>query len=74
LRKKLQELEKRLESLTQRCADIETQLAGDVYGHSNRERLKELLLEQARTQTELREVEESWLEASEALQHASALE
>jgi ATP-binding cassette, subfamily F, member 3 len=74
LRKKLQELEKRLESLTQRCADIEAQLAGDVYGHANKDRLKELLLDQARAQAELREVEESWLEASEELQHAGVLE
>jgi len=74
LRKKLQELEKRLEALTQRCTDIEVQLAGDVYGHANKERLKELLLEQARAKIELGEVEELWLEASEALQQASALE
>jgi ATP-binding cassette subfamily F protein 3 len=74
LRKKVKELEARLETLTQRCADIEKQLAGDVYGHDNRDKLKELLLEQARAKTELSEVEESWLEASEALQQASALD
>ena len=74
LRKKLQELEKRLEALTQRCADIEAQLTGDVYGHANKERLKELLLDQARAKTELGEVEEQWLEASEALQQVSVLE
>src|SRR5439155_20914723 len=42
LRKKLKDLEARLEALTQRCADIETQLAGDVYGTANKEQLKEL--------------------------------
>ena len=73
LRRKLRDLEARLEALTQRCADIETQLAGDVYGNANKERLKELLLEQARAKIELGEVEESWLETSEAL-HASALD
>jgi ATP-binding cassette subfamily F protein 3 len=72
LRKKLQALEARLEALTRRCADLETELAGDVYGDANRERLKELLLEQARAKTELGEVEEQWLAASEALQNAAA--
>jgi len=74
LRKKVQDLEARLEALTQRRADIETQLAGDVYGNADRERLKELLLEQARVKIELGEVEEQWLEASEALQNAGALD
>jgi ATP-binding cassette subfamily F protein 3 len=74
LRKKLKDLEARLEALTQRCADIDKELAGDVYGQDRRDRLKELLLEQARAKTELGEVEESWLEASEALQRASALD
>ncbi|MEO8467598.1 MAG: ribosomal protection-like ABC-F family protein [Gammaproteobacteria bacterium] len=74
LRKKLKALESRLEALTQRSADIEAQLAGDVYGNANRDRLKELLLDQARTKTELGEVEESWLETSEALQQASAVD
>ena len=72
LRKKLRELEARLETLTQRCADIETQLAGDVYGSANKERLKELLLDQARAKTELDEVEELWLVTSEALQHSGS--
>ena len=72
LRKKLQELEERLEAVTRRCADIETQLAGDVYGSANRERLKELLLEQARAKAELGEVEDLWLAASEALQNAAS--
>jgi ATP-binding cassette subfamily F protein 3 len=71
LRRKLQELEARLEALTQRCADIEAQLTGDIYGNANKERLKELLLDQARVKIELGEVEESWLETSEALQHGA---
>jgi ATP-binding cassette subfamily F protein 3 len=74
LRKKLQELEARLEALTQRCADIEAQLTGDVYGNANKDRLKELLLDQARARTELHEVEELWLETSEALQHAGSFD
>jgi ATP-binding cassette subfamily F protein 3 len=71
LRKKLQELEARLEALTKRCAEIDAALAGDVYGAANRDRLKELLLEQARAKSELGEVEEQWLETSEALQSAA---
>jgi ATP-binding cassette, subfamily F, member 3 len=74
LRKKLKELEARLEALTQRCADIEAQLTGDVYGSANKDRLKELLLDQARAKTELGEVEELWLTTSEALQHAGPVD
>jgi ATP-binding cassette subfamily F protein 3 len=74
LRKKVRELEARLEALTQRCADIEAQLAGDVYGNSNKDRLKELLLDQARAKAELGEVEERWLETSEALQHSGSFD
>jgi ATP-binding cassette subfamily F protein 3 len=70
LRKRLQELEVRLESLTAASAAVEAQLAGDVYGSESRAKLKELLLEQARLKTELVEVEEQWLEASESLQQA----
>ena len=72
LRRKLQELEARLDVLTKRCAEIDTELAGDVYGAANKERLKELLLEQARARTELGDIEDQWLEASEALQNAIA--
>jgi len=74
LRKKVQELEARLESLTRRGAEIDAQLAGDVYGSAKREQLKELLRDQARVKAELTEVEELWLEAGEALQRAEAQE
>jgi ATP-binding cassette subfamily F protein 3 len=67
LRKKVEQLEARLESLTAGCAALDSQLAGDVYGSANKDKLKELLLEQARLKTELLEVEELWLEASESL-------
>jgi ATP-binding cassette subfamily F protein 3 len=70
LRKKVQELEKRLESLTKRCAEIDAQLAGDVYGSANKEKLKDLLRDQARFKVELGEVEDLWLEASESLHQA----
>jgi ATP-binding cassette, subfamily F, member 3 len=71
LRKKVQQLEARVESLTKGCAELDAQLAGDVYGSANKGKLKELLLEQARLKTELNEVEELWLEASESLHQAA---
>ena len=70
LRKKVRDLEVRLESLTKRCAEIDAQLAGDVYGSANKEKLKELLRDQARFKAELNDVEELWLEASESLHQA----
>ena len=73
LRRKIKELEGRLESLTQRRADIDAQLAGgDLYTGASRDKLKDLLRDQARVQSELAEVEEAWLEASEALQQGTA--
>jgi len=73
LRRKIKELEGRLESLTQRRADIDAQLAGsDLYAGASRDKLKDLLRDQARVKSELAEVEEAWLEASEALQQAAA--
>jgi ATP-binding cassette, subfamily F, member 3 len=72
LRRKIKELEARLESPTQRRAEIDAQLAsGDLYGVASKEKLKELLRDQARVKVELGEVEESWLEASESLQQAA---
>jgi ATP-binding cassette subfamily F protein 3 len=73
LRKKIKELEGRLESLAQCRADIYAQLSGgDVYAGASRDKLKELLRDQARIKSELAEAEEAWLEASEALQQAAA--
>jgi ATP-binding cassette, subfamily F, member 3 len=73
LRKKIKELEGRLESLAQRRAAIDAQLSGsDVYVGASRDKLKELLRDQARIKNEIAEAEEAWLEASEALQQAAA--
>ncbi len=73
LRRKIRDLEARLESLTQRRAEIDSQLAsGETYGSASKEKLKDLLRDQARVKVELAEVEESWLEASESLQQAAA--
>jgi ATP-binding cassette subfamily F protein 3 len=72
LRRKIKDLEARLESLTRRRTEIDAQLvSGDVYGGASKEKLKELLRDQARVKAELDEVEESWLEASESLQRAA---
>ncbi|HEX5046497.1 MAG TPA: ATP-binding cassette domain-containing protein [Gammaproteobacteria bacterium] len=68
LRSKIKALEGRLESLTQRRAEIDAQLAsGDLYLGANKDRLKDLLRDQARVKVEIDEVEEAWLEASESL-------
>jgi ATP-binding cassette subfamily F protein 3 len=73
LRRKIKELEGRLESLTQRRAEIDAQLAGgDLYAGASRDKLKDLLRDQASVKSELAEVEEAWLAASEALQQAAA--
>ena len=72
LRRKIKELEGRLESLTQRRAEIDAQLAGsDLYASTSKDKLKELLRDQARVKSEIAEVEEAWLEASEALHSSS---
>ena len=69
MRRKIKELEARLEALTRRRAEIDAQLAGsDVYAGASRDRLKELLRDQARVKSEIDEAEEAWLETSEALQ------
>jgi ATP-binding cassette subfamily F protein 3 len=71
LRRKIKELEGRLETLTQRRVAIDAQLAGsDVYVSASKEKLKDLLRDQARVKSEIGELEEAWLEASEALQAA----
>jgi ATP-binding cassette subfamily F protein 3 len=75
LRKKIKELEARLQSLTQRRAQIEAQLAGgEVYTSASKDALKELLRDQARVNGEITDVEDAWLEVSEALQHSAARE
>jgi ATP-binding cassette subfamily F protein 3 len=73
LRKKIKELEGRLETLLRRRAGIDAQLAGgDLYAGASKDKLKELLRDQGRVKTEIDQTEEAWLEASEALQKAAA--
>ena len=72
LRRRIKELEGRLESLTRRRAEIDAQLTGsDLYVSTSKDTLKELLRDQARIKSEIGEVEEAWLEASEALHSSS---
>jgi ATP-binding cassette subfamily F protein 3 len=69
LRKKVKELEAKLEALAQRRAEIDAQLAGgEVYAGANKGVLKDLLRDQARVNSEIAAAEEAWLDASEALQ------
>ncbi len=69
LRKKIKDLEAKLEALTQRRSEIDARLAGgDLYASVSKDALKELLLEQVRVVSGIAEAEEAWLEASEALQ------
>jgi ATP-binding cassette, subfamily F, member 3 len=73
LRRKIKELEERLDRLAQRRTEIDAQLArGEVYTSASRDSLKELVREQARVRSEIAEVEQAWLDASEALQNAQA--
>jgi ATP-binding cassette subfamily F protein 3 len=73
LRKKIKELEARLEALTRRRAEIDARLAGgEVYASASKDALKELLRDQARVNSEIAEAEEAWLEASETLQQPPA--
>jgi ATP-binding cassette subfamily F protein 3 len=72
LRRRIKELEGRLEALTRRRAEIDAQLTGsDLYVSTSKDTLKELLRDQARIKSEIGEVEEAWLEASEALHSSS---
>jgi ATP-binding cassette subfamily F protein 3 len=71
LRKQVQELEQRMTRLTTQRVRIDAELAqSSIYTDSNKQKLKELLLEQVKTQQELNATEEAWLDASAALEEA----
>ncbi len=71
LRKQVQELEQRMTRLTAQRAGIDEALAqSSIYADSNKQKLKELLQEQAKTQQDLNVSEEAWLEASAKLEEA----
>ena len=74
LRKELQKLEGQMEKLNGQKAELQQQLADPaVYEAGSKERLKALLLEQARLDQALGETEERWLTLSEELEAAQSM-
>ncbi|MFC1749866.1 ATP-binding cassette domain-containing protein [Pseudomonadota bacterium] len=72
LRDKLKKFEKAMDKLQKEKAGIDEQLAApDIYNHDNKDKLKELLLEQGKVVQTLEETEEQWLEVSEELEALS---
>src|SRR3990172_430332 len=75
LEKQLSELEKKMERLSNESQALETTLADpQLYDAGNKERLKQLLKQQAQLRESLSTAERQWLEASEALQGAATTE
>jgi ATP-binding cassette subfamily F protein 3 len=71
LRKELTRLEHEMEKLNTRKAKLTAALAEpDIYAESAKERLKQLLVDQAQVDRQLAETEEAWLTASETLEAA----
>ncbi len=71
LRKKLKALEKELDRLGQQQQELEQQLAEpEIYASEQKERLKQMLTEKAEIDQRLMHIEESWLEAGEAVDAA----
>jgi ATP-binding cassette subfamily F protein 3 len=69
LRHKVSRAEQALESAQADKGRIEAQLADNaLYSEENRQRLQSLLLEKAELERRCRQLEEQWLEASEALE------
>ncbi|WKS99160.1 ABC transporter ATP-binding protein [Gallibacterium salpingitidis] len=71
LRKEIQKLEKQLEQYSTKLAEIETALAdNDLYLNENKEKLTQLLSDQATLKKQLDAVESEWLEKQEELENA----
>ncbi len=61
-----------MEKLQARLADVENQLGdSDIYDEKNKNKLRDLLAEQSKLQTQLEETEENWLQVSEELEAAN---
>jgi len=72
LKAKIAKYDDELSRLAARSAALQTQLAApDIYAASSRDRLKELLAQQAQLARETDQVETAWLEASEELEEQS---
>jgi len=69
LRDKVKKLEQQMEKLNLAKDKIDEQLAdSSLYEDANKDKLKQLLQQQAENGQQLGEVEEAWMEASEALE------
>jgi ATP-binding cassette subfamily F protein 3 len=67
------QLEKRLDSLNARKAEVDAQLTdAGIYSDARKDELKRLLAEQATLGKELEEMETGWLEQQEALEQLAA--
>jgi ATP-binding cassette subfamily F protein 3 len=72
LKAKIARYDGELSRLAAKSAALQTQLAApDIYAASSKDRLKELLAQQAQLARETEKVETAWLEASEALEEQS---
>lgn len=68
-RNKVKKLEQKMEKLDEEKTQLEEQLADNsLYSDENKDNLKTLLEQQATVTQQLQDVEEQWLEASEALE------
>ncbi|UZE96428.1 ATP-binding cassette domain-containing protein [Alkalimarinus alittae] len=75
LRKQLEKDEKSIDRLHQVLEEIEGLLADpDIYSDSQKDRLKQVLQQQAESKTELEEVELSWCDVSEQIETLQAEE
>ena len=69
LKAKIAQYDEELSRLAGKSAALQTQLAApDIYAAASKDRLKELLAQQAQLARETEKVETAWLEASEALE------
>ncbi|MDB6158616.1 MAG: transporter ATP-binding protein [Gammaproteobacteria bacterium] len=72
LKAKIAQYDGELSRLADRSAALQAQLAAaDIYAASSKDRLKELLAQQAQLARETQSVETAWLEASEELEEQS---
>lgn len=75
IRKQLAKFETEMDGLTQRLADIETQLAdSELYRAENKEKLTVLLAQQVQTKKALDEAEINWLATQEQLESVLSAE
>lgn len=71
LRKEVVALEKQLDRLTRKKEELESQLADEtLYSDENKEKLKDLLWQQAELSKSTDQIEEQWMEKAEELEKA----